>query len=74
MPKVNYYKNKYFLACYDIEDHCVGTFDNCKSLAIFLGKTLHSTESSVSRVLNGILNFIISDTGNCYKVYAYAIN
>lgn len=74
MPKYyHYYKNQYFLACYDAEDYCVGTFDNCKSLAKFLGKTLNSTQSSVQKVLDGILTFMINDKGNFFKVYAYPI-
>lgn len=48
-----FYKNKYFLSIYDLEDNFITGFDNVRELAKYVGTTYESMICQVGRMLSG---------------------
>lgn len=70
--KKKYYKDKYILALYDVEDNLVDVFDNIHQLSDWLECCVESVSSSVSRMLSGGINYMFHKNQR-YKVYAIEI-
>lgn len=64
-------EDKRFYALYSSDDIPVATFENQYELAIYLGKTPRSLQSTISRVVNGKIKKIIDKKGNTYSLYVY---
>ena len=67
-----YYKDKYILALYDVEDNLVDVFDNIHQLSEWLDSCVESVSCSVSRILKGSINYMIYKNQK-FKVYAIEI-
>ena len=68
-----YYKGKYILALYDLDDQLIQVFDNVHQLADYFGRNYASVVSGVGRVLSGYFNYMKYD-GKKYKVFAYEVD
>lgn len=64
-------EDKRFYALYSSDDIPVATFENQYELALYLGKTPRSMQSTVNRVVNGKIKKIIDKKGNIYNLYVY---
>lgn len=67
-------KIKYFFALYDMEDNLVAICENYEELCAWLGNTtVRSVRSSVSRLSNKKLNFIVNKRDKKkYKLFKYS--
>ena len=67
-----FYKDRYILALYDIEDNLIQVFDNIHQLADWLDSCVKSISCSVSRMLSGGINYMFHKNQK-YKVHAIEI-
>ena len=70
--KKKYYKDRFILALYDVEDNLVDVFDNIHQLSDWLECCVESVSSSVSRMLSGGTNYMFHKNQK-FKVYAIEI-
>lgn len=61
---------KYFYALYDEDDYCVGTFNSTKDLSNYLGCTLNSVYSRLTRTRKGYCDNVKTPNGLC-RIYIY---
>ena len=69
-----YYKGKYMLALYDMNDDLVGVFDNCRQLADWMDTTYEAIVSGVGRVISGECAYLLKKRKTKYKVYAMEVD
>ena len=63
-----FYKGKYMLALYDMEDNLIQVFDNCHQAAKWMGTTYDSMVSSIGRVISGYHAYLLNK-GKKYKIF-----
>ena len=68
-----YYKGKYMLALYDMNDDLVDVFDNVHQLADWLGTTYEAIVAAVGRVISGECAYLLKKRKTKYKVYAMEV-
>lgn len=49
MKSKTFYKQKYLIAIYNLDDDLIAVVDNYKELAEFMGKTVEQAQSALSR-------------------------
>ena len=67
-----YYKGKYMLALYDVNDNIIQVFDNCHQLANYFDTTYDAIVAGVGRVLSGYCKYLLKKNVR-YKIYAIEV-
>lgn len=69
-----YYKGKYMLALYNMNDDLIDVFDNCHQLANWLDTTYEAIVAAVGRVISGESAYLMKNRKTKYKVYTVEVD
>ena len=69
-----YYKGKYMLVLYDMNDDFIDVFDNAHQLADWLDTTYESIIAGIGRAISGESAYLMKNRKTKYKVYTVEVD